>query len=96
MGHFNNIATRASTDFPPPPPPFFILRDNKVVFVQGCSQGMFTRLLQGCYKVVYKVVTRLLQGCYKVATRLLQGCYKVVTRLLQSCYKVVTMSIAYQ
>ena len=51
------------------------------------------------YKVVYKVVTRLLgclQGCYKVVTtrlftRLLQGCYKVVTRLLQG----FTVSIAY-
>ena len=61
-------------------PLFFILGDSKVVFVQGC------------YKVVYKVVTRLLQGwlqgCYKVVTRLLQGCYKVVTRLLQGCYRV--------
>ena len=72
MGHFNNIATvQAEYRFFPT---FF---DNKVVFVQGCSQG--------CYKVVYKVVTRLLQGCYKVVTRLLQGCYRVncipVTRL---------------
>ena len=75
MGHFNNIATvQAEYRFSPT---FF---DNKVVFVQGCSQG--------CYKVVYKVATRLLQGC-------LQGCYKVVTRLLQGCYKVVTVSIAY-
>ena len=52
-------------------PSFFILGDNKVVFVQGCSQGCYkvvTRLLQGCYKVVYKGVTRLLQGCYKVVT----------------------------
>ena len=39
--------------------------------------------------------TGLLQGCYKVVTRLLtssQPCYKVITRLLtssQPCYKVV-------
>ena len=71
MGHFNNIATvQAEYRFFPS---FFILGVNKVVFVQGCSQG--------CYKVVYKVATRLSQGC-------LQGCYKVVTRLLQGCSRV--------
>ena len=35
---------------------FFILGDNKVV------------LYTVAHKVVYKVVTRLLQGCYKVVT----------------------------
>ena len=62
--------------------------------IYSYSLGRVTSL-QGCYKVVTRLVTRLLQGCYKVVTRLIQGCYKVVTRLLQGCYKVVTWSIAY-
>ena len=39
----------------------------------------------GCYKLVYKVVTWLLQSCNKVNTILSQACYLVVTRLLQCC-----------
>ena len=38
------------------------------IVILGDNTRLFTRLLQGCYKVVYKVVTRLLQGCYQVVT----------------------------
>ena len=62
------LQSRVSTDLSPP---FFILGDT---FATSLFKRLLQGCLQGCYKVVYKVVTRLLQGCCKVVARLLCVC----------------------